>query len=608
MPPADDITSLDIARLLPRLRSGALTPSGVIEAVLKRIEHAGQNNVWIYRIPAAELRARAADLDRAGPDRKPLYGIPCAIKDNIDFAGYPTTAGCPAYAYTPDASATVVRRLEAAGAIIVGKTNLDQFATGLVGVRTPYGVARNPFEARYIPGGSSSGSAVAVASGLVSFALGTDTAGSGRVPAAFNNIVGLKPTRGLVSTRGIVPARRSLDCVSIFALTAEDAGLVLKAIRGYDPGDPFSRVDDGPCARATPAEPSRLRFGVPLPDQLEFFGDREYAALFAEAVARLESLGAKRREIDLSPFLEAAALLYDAPGVAERYLVVRELLECDPEALHPVTRTVIADGGAATAADAFAARYRLEECRSRAEYAWGSVDVLLLPTAPTIYTIAEVDADPIRLNSNLGRYTNFMNLLDLAGIAVPAGFRRDGLPFGVTLVGPAFADAALVRLGAALHHAAGLNLGAMGVAPPPPPAEEPREPGWVQIAVCGAHMAGLPLNHEITRRGGRFVRTCRTAPIYRLFALDGTDPPRPGMLRSEPGRAIEVEVWTLPTAHFGGFVASVPAPLAIGTVALEDGSSVHGFLCEAHATREALDITGHGGWRAFLATPRPAAG
>jgi allophanate hydrolase len=453
------------------------------------------------------------------------------------------------------------------------------------------------FDAKYISGGSSSGSAVAVAAGLVSFALGTDTAGSGRVPAAFNNIVGLKPTRGLLSTRGVVPACRSLDCVSIFGLTAEDARAVLAVARGFDSNDPFSRR---PHARGLPSI-ADCRIGVPRRDQLEFFGNRDAERLFGAAVKELERMGVRRVEIDYAPFLEAARLLYGGPWVAERYLAIREFFDRHAEKVLPVTREIIGGAAKYSASDAFAAQYRLEELRRRVEPVWEEIDVLVTPTAGTIYTIEEVNADPIRLNTNLGYYTNFMNLLDLAAIAVPAGFQKDGLPFGITLAAPAFSDEALCALGGAVHRRLVQRMGATAATLPESAGEPAAQPGLVKLAVCGAHMSGLPLNHQLTERGGRLVGTCRTAARYRLFALTGFSPPRPGMVRAESGgHAIEVEVWALPTESVGSFLDGIPSPLGIGSVELENGELVRGFLCEVYAVGGAEDISRLGGWRAYL--------
>ncbi len=599
--------SLDLERLRAAYGSGALRPSTLVAEVLERSARRAEDHVWIELAPRERLLERAAELERLPPGRLPLYGVPFAIKDNIDLAGCATTAACPAYAYTPEQSAPVVQRLLDAGAIAIGKTNLDQFANGLVGTRSPYGACRNAFDPDYISGGSSSGSAVAVAAGLASFALGTDTAGSGRVPAAFNNVVGLKPSLGLVSTRGVVPACRSLDCVSIVGLTVRDAQAVLAVAQGYDPEDPYSRA--APEAPLAPPG-GRFRFGVPRAGELEFFGDRDYARLFGEALERLDALGGERVELDYRPFLQAARLLYEGPWVAERWLVVRELLGRKPEAILPATRRVIEKGASFSAADAFAAAYRLQALRREAEAAWAGLDTIVMPTAPTIYTRAEVEADPIALNSRLGTYTNFVNLFDLCALAVPAGFRADGLPFGVTLLAPAFHDRALCALGERLQRSFGLPLGATGASLPQAgagPAPRAPQAGNVRLVVCGAHMSGLPLNRELLERGARLLRACRTAPQYRLYALEAFAPPRPGLLRTPDGAPIEVEVWEMPGAAFGGFVDAIPPPLGIGTIELEDGERARGFLCEHYAVAGAREITALGGWRAYLAERRQAA-
>jgi allophanate hydrolase len=593
-----------IRDLLTEYRAGRISPVQIMEGVLDNVSRAPERNVWITLLPRERILEMAHALASRSPESLPLYGIPFAIKDNIDLAGIPTTAGCPAYAYTPSESAFVVRKLIDAGAIPVGKTHLDQFATGLVGTRSPHGACHNSFDPAYISGGSSSGSAVAVATGLVSFALGTDTAGSGRVPAAFNNLVGLKPTRGALSCRGVVPACRSLDSVSIFALTAEDAQGVYAAARGFDPQDAYSTPSAHLQRGARKLE--GLRVGLPWPSQLSFFGDAEYARLFAETVLQLEALGAKAVEIDFEPFLAAARLLYEGPWVAERYCAVGDFLEQHPEAVYPITREIISGGRNPTAADAFRAQYRLMELRRATEEAWSCVDVLVTPTAGTIYRIDTVNADPVRLNSNLGYYTNFVNLLDLAAVAVPAGFRRDGLPFGVSLVGRAGSDLELLELGDSVQRARVERIGALDA--PLPPVRQGGGPSTeddIPVAVCGAHMLGLPLNHQLTGRGARFMRRTRTNPVYALYALPGEPPYRPGLIRvADGGAAIEVEVWSVPAAEFGSFVNGIPAPLSIGKVELQDGSRVSGFVCEACAAAGARDITSLGGWRRYLETVR----
>jgi allophanate hydrolase len=593
--------TLLISDLLEAYRTGRRSPVQVLESALARIAAAPERHVWIHRIAADEVLAQARALE-SRPSSLPLYGIPFAIKDNIHLGGVPTTAGCPAYARTPQQSAYVVSRLMEAGAIPVGKTNLDQFATGLVGTRSPYGVCRNSFDEAYVAGGSSSGSAVAVATGLVSFALGTDTAGSGRVPAAFNNLIGLKPSCGVLSTAGIVPACASLDCVSVFALTAEDAARVYSVAAGYDAADPYSRPQE---SRVGPGE-GKVRFGIPRARQLEFFGDAEYAKLFARARERLRQLGTVR-EIDFEPLSETAKLLYEGPWVAERYCGVGDFIERQPETVHPLTRQIILGGRNPTAADAFRGQYRLQRLKRTAELVWSEIDVLVTPTAATIYRVAEVETDPIKLNSNLGYYTNFVNLLDLAAVAVPCGFRGDGLPFGVTLIGPRGSDPALLKLAAQLQRRRGSRLGALDVPIPQQEwplaaqavaAEGDRE---ISVAVCGAHMEGLPLNHQLTSRGGHLIARTRTAARYKFYALAGGPPRRPGLVRvASGGAAIEVEVWAVPAARFGSFVAGIPAPLGIGKVELESGEHVSGFLCEAHAVAPAEDITELGSWRRYL--------
>lgn len=604
--------SLDLQTLGARLRAGETKPTQVVAGVLERIAARGEDKVWIHLLPREQLEARAAELERRGAGDLPLYGIPFAIKDNIDLAGHPTTAACREYSYMAQQTAPAVQALLDAGAMAIGKTNLDQFATGLVGTRSPYGACANTFDARYISGGSSSGSAVAVAASLVSFSLGTDTAGSGRIPAGFNNLIGLKPTKGLVSTRGVVPACRSLDCVSIFALTAEDAHAVFDVMARFDAQDPYSRVER-PAGGTFSFEGCRV--GVPRTAQLEFFGNREYEKLFYAAVEKLERLGAKRVTVDFAPFLAAARLLYEGPWVAERYVAIREFLEKNPQALHPVTREIIAGGAKPRAADAFAAQYRLQALIREAEPVWKTVDVLVAPTAGTIYTLAQLEADPIRLNSNLGVYTNFVNLMDLSAIAVPAGFTPDKLPFGITLLAPAFQDRALCALAQQAQRALVATMGARHQPLPPAGkgvrtlfqkkvAEKGPDPfsGKIKLAVCGAHMSGLPLNPQLTERGARLLRSTRTTPNYRLYALEGFSPPRPGMIRAAEGAAIEVEVWELAPEGFGTFVDGIPAPLGIGTVELEGGDLVKGFLCEAYATRGAQDVSHLGGWRAYLKT------
>ncbi len=586
--PMTALLDLGLLALRRAYRGGTLDVRQTIDEVLRRLAEAGDDKVWISRASDAALRTEAAALDarRGEIDRLPLYGIPFAVKDNIDVAGMTTTAACPGFAYQARESAAVVKLLTDAGAIVVGKTNLDQFATGLVGVRSPYGVPRNPFDPSFVPGGSSSGSAVAVSSGLVSFALGTDTAGSGRVPAGFNNIVGLKPTPGLFSTEGVVPACRSLDCVSVFALSCADADAVMGVV-GAPP--------------ATPAIGATFRFGVPRP--LEFFGDDAYAALYAQAVERLKALGGTAVEFDYASFRDAAQLLYSGPWVAERTAAVGAFIEsaADNAGVWPTTRQIVAGGRKYSAVDAFEGQYRLAELKTRAAAEMHGLDFLALPTACTIYTVADLEREPVLYNSHLGHYTNFVNFFGLAALALPAGFRPDGLPFGITLIGRTHAERALLSFGARWQRAVPLPLGKTTSVLPPPENDPVVAEDRVPIAVVGAHMSGLPLNGQLTGLGGRLESTGRTAPVYRFYALPGGPPHRPGMIRvSEGGGAIDLEVWSLPAEKVGAFLRQIPSPLGLGTVTLADGSAVPGFLCESHALAGARDITAFGGWRAYV--------
>ncbi len=588
--------SLQISDLRQAYGSAALTPAQVVDYILKRCEAFAEHNIWITLTDTDKLRYYAVNVEARGMESQPLFGIPFAIKDNIDLIDIPTSAACADFAYTPLRSAMVVERLMAAGAIPIGKTNLDQFATGLVGTRSPFGVCRNAFDKTYISGGSSAGSAVAVALGLASFSLGTDTAGSGRVPAAFNNIVGLKPTLGSISARGVVPACRTLDTVSIFALTADDAAQVAAIAQGYDEEDAYSRPVVG---GGQPNFSAKFRFGVPQSAQLEFFGNVDAKALFARSVERLQAIGGEMVAIDYSDFLETARLLYGGPWVAERYQAIRKFIERQPNSLHEVTRQITLGAQNYSAADTFAALYQLQELKRSTAKVWNEIDILVTPTAGTIYKIDEVLAEPIKLNSNLGYYTNFMNLLDLSAIAVPAGFLGNGLPFGITFGAPAFSDNALLDLARRWQTAFPLALGA--TARNRTPSLSQPAPGLIHVAVCGAHMSGLPLNHQLTDRGGRLRLTTRSAAKYRLYALAGSGVRRPGMVRSEEGSAIELEVWEMPAAAFGTFVAGIPAPLGIGTIELESGSLVQGFVCESYVIPSAEDITHFGGWRHYLA-------
>jgi len=577
--------------LAARYRAGA-TPAEIIAETYARIAAYHDPAVFIHLLPQEQVEAHARALVGRDPATLPLFGVPFAIKDNIDLIGVSTTAGCPAFAYTPLVSATAVDRLIAAGAIPIGKTNLDQFATGLVGVRSPYGVPRNPLDPEIIPGGSSSGSGCAVSAGLVPFTLGTDTAGSGRVPAAMGNIVGLKPTRGLVSTRGVVPAVRSLDCVSVLASCVADAKAVLDVVGGFDATDPFSR-------RPQPARPATraTRIGIPS-DAVLATCTAAVREAFTAACISLRTLGCTVVEIDYAPFVEAAASLYGGAWVAERTASVGDFIAAHPHECHPVVRDIVLGGRAATAVAAHHDRYRLMELRRAAEATWALCDVLVLPTIPEYLTVNAVLADPVKLNSRLGSFTNFANLFDTAALSVPVGFMADGLAASVTLFAPAWSDAFIADLGAALHARAGQGLGNDRLAAVPA-APRLLSGCGVSLAVVGAHLTGQPLNRQLTDHGAQLEETTRTAAKYRLYHLP-TTPPKPGMVRvAEGGSHIQVEVWRLDETAFGRFVVSIPMPLGIGRIELEDGRVVNGFICEPYGVLGCTDITVHGGWRAF---------
>ena len=535
--------------------------------------------IWITRVPDAEILEQARRLEDEGPRGRPLWGLTAVIKDNIDVAGLKTTAACPEFSHMPAVSAEAVRRLVEAGALILGKVNLDQFATGLVGVRSPYGVPRTVFNPAYVPGGSSSGSAVAVAAGICDFALGTDTAGSGRVPAMFGNIVGLKPTVGSVSAAGMVPACRSVDTISIFARSVDAALAVQRVIAFYDRTDPYSRPAPAGFLRRA-ALPPAIRVAVA---EVGALCDPAVTAAYQRTAALFTT-----ETVDLSPFLAVARLLYDGPWVAERTAALRAIITDRPEILHPVTRAIVAGGLTRNTVDAFDAFHQLAQARRIAAELFTRCEALIVPTAPFTPTLAELESDPIGPNSRLGTFTNFVNLCDLTAIAVPAGFGPDGLPAGVTVIGPAWSEGRLAAIADHIHRQTAEAL--------PPPRIDPVQADETPLFCIGAHMAGLPLNPQVTSLGGRFLRTARTQPVYRLHAMGN----RPGMVRVASGVSVAGEVWALPTASIGALLAQVPAPLGFGQALLEDGPCL-GFVAEAHGVEGTPDISSYGGWRAWLA-------
>ena len=596
---------MDIGSLVESYKRKTASPTEVVRDIYARIREMGERPVWITLVSEEASLARARELEGvADSTALPLYGIPFAVKDNFDVAGLPTTAACPAFAHEAISTAEVVQRLLDAGAILVGKTNMDQFATGLVGTRTPYGICSSVFDAEYVSGGSSSGSAVAVASGLVSFALGTDTAGSGRVPAAFNQLVGLKPTRGLVSGNGLLPACRTLDCVSVFAETCADASRVLRVVEGFDAKDAYSRgATPGECA--TPWIASTFKFGVPTEESLEFFGDDEARAAYAHAVDALAALGGEAVRFDYEVFRSAASLLYSGPWVAERTAAVKEFAAQHPDAFDPTVGAIIRGGERYSAVDAYEGAYKLREIQRKTDVVWNEVDFLLLPTAPTAYKISEVLAAPVELNSRLGYYTNFVNLLDLAAVAIPAGMMGNGLPFGVSLIGKAFTDDGLLEMADRLHRKLATTLGGSERLLEDTSAIANAVPhGCVLMAVVGAHLIGQPLNWQLTQRKARLVRTVRTHADYRLYVLPNSTPPKPGLVYVPgfAGQGIELEIWAMPEDTVGTFLMGIPQPLSLGTVLLEDGTRVKGFLCEPAGIAGAQEITHLGGWRAYLQT------
>ena len=574
------------------------SPVQVVGEVYRRLVAINDPGIFITLVPGETACDAAARLSPFDPVKYPLWGVPFAVKDNIDVAGLATTAACPAFAYTPTKTAFAVQRLLDAGAILLGKTNLDQFATGLVGVRSPYPVPRNAIDPAYVPGGSSSGSAVVVSHGIATFALGTDTAGSGRVPAALNNIVGLKPSLGAVSASGVVPACRTLDTISVFAGTVEDADRAFRVMAAFDPLDAYSR--NLPVPSAPGALPPGLRIGAPDPASRRFGGDALSEAAFDAALAHLPGALA----VDLAPMFEVASLLYTGPWVAERYQAIRTVIENTPDVLHPTTRAIIEGARKLSAADAFAGLYKLADLRRTADMIWSRIDVLVVPTYPRPRIVADLASDPIGPNSELGTYTNFVNLLDLCALAVPGAFRSDGFSSGVTLIAPRGRDGLLAALGARLHFAAGSVGASRSPVPAPATGLATAAPGEIELAVVGAHLSGMPLNPELTSRHARFLRAATTTRDYRLYALAGGPPFRPGLMRVGDGEGFEIatEVWALSPEGLGSFLAGVPAPLGLGTTRLADGTTPKGFIVEAQGIAGAKDISAFGGWRKYIAS------
>lgn len=597
----DLLTDLRLDSVRAAYQSGALSPRQLILNLLEKAAALNpEYHLFIHLLSPAELEPYLTVLEGRPLDELPLYGVPFAIKDNIDLAGIPTTAACPDFAYTPQRSATVVEQLIALGAVPMGKTNLDQFATGLNGSRSPYGACPNSVLKAYPSGGSSSGSSLAVALGVSSFSLGTDTAGSGRVPAALNNLVGMKASKGLISTAGVVPACRTQDCVSVFTATAREASQLLGLIARLDPRDEYSRQNPAWNDATAFGAPRQFRFGVPRAEDLEFFGCAQGPLLFSDAIDHLTALGGQAVTVDLSPFLDAARLLYEGPWVAERYSVAGQLMQDKPDAVLPVIRAVLAKAPDVSGVDTFGAHYRLQALKALCDKTLEQLDCVVTPSIGRPVTSAELVAEPVLRNSELGYYTNFVNLLDYAAIAVPSAFMDNGLPWGVTLFGRAFTDHYLLSLADALQRHTALPL-ISGLTPQLPAPSTAARNDRARLVVCGAHLEGLALNWQLKQRGARLLEATCSSPDYRLYALAGGPPFRPGMVRvAEGGTAIAVEVWELPSAELGSFLTGIPAPLGLGKVQLADGRWETGFICEASGLEGARDISHLGGWRAYL--------
>ena len=598
---------ITIKGLLFRYHSGVITPKNHIDNLLKIIRknvNESIDSAWISIATDDNIASQLRNLESLAKEKAitdlPLYGIPFAIKDNIDALGWETTVACPDFMFEPIKNATVVQKLLDAGAILIGKTNLDQFATGLVGTRSPYGIVPNTFNPKYVSGGSSSGSASVVARGLVCFSLGTDTAGSGRIPAAFNNIVGTKPTPGLVSTEGVFPACKSIDCVSIMTLTAADADIVLNVAKSTE-HDKALEPQFHP--RSTPISNfiNPIRIGIPI--SCQFLDNGQYQEAFTEALQIAKGLNVEFVPVDIDPFVKAGKLLYDGPWVSERFAVTEDFLNSNPNSFDTSVRQIILSGAPYSAAQGFRAIYQLKELEIETKKSWAKCDVILVPSAPNHPTIEDLKNHPIVKNSELGMYTNFVNLLRLCAIAVPSGFTKTGLPFGITLIAQEGSDNALLKLASQWQVLFELSLGISnikGTSEEHTILEAPND-DVTQIAVVGAHLSGLPLNWQLTDRRSRLVKVCKTAKSYRLFALPNTHPPKPGLVRfPSNGVSIELEVYEMPSTELGSFLNLIPTPLGLGSIELEDGSLVKGFICEQYAVHEAQDISNLGGWKSYI--------
>lgn len=597
---------ITIKELLHRYQSGESTPQKyVLDSIstIRAISSEAKDSAWIAIATDAQISMQLKNLELLTKEKSisqlPLYGIPFAIKDNIDAYEWETTAACPDFAFKPKKNATVVQKLIDAGAILLGKTNLDQFATGLVGTRSPYGAVPNTFDPQYVSGGSSSGSASVVARGLVCFSLGTDTAGSGRIPAAFNNIVGTKPTPGLVSTEGVFPACKSIDCVSIMTLTAADANIVLDVMKSTD-ADRTQESQFHPKPKSINHFGEPIRIGVPM--NCQFLDDGRYQKSFTQAIQTARALDVEFVQVDIDPFVKAGKLLYDGPWVAERFAVTENFLNSNPNSFDPSVKQIILSGAPYTASQGFRAIYQLKELEIEAKKAWAECDVILVPSAPNHPTLEDLKNHPISKNSELGMYTNFVNLMRLCAVAVPAGFTEAGMPFGITLIAQEGSDNALLELAAQWQLLFGLTLGKSTTKASPAELSIPKNnKDSIEIAVVGAHLKGMPLHSQLTDRNARFIKTCKSAKSYRLFALPATSPPKPGLVKTNSkGAAIDLEVYAMPASEIGSFLGLIPAPLGLGNIELDDGTWVKGFICEPYAIEGAKDISDLGGWRAYM--------